>query len=433
MEVLIDINEIQNRMVILENNKIKKFYIENIYDKDICDNIYVGKIKGLTNKNKLAFVDIGFKEDAIMPLFSNNYKLGEDILVQVNREGKINKGPRLRDNISIKGKYIILTLNDNNIVIAKNNKYFDNIDSSTFNNKYGFIIRSNSKKEDLEQIKREYLKLESIAESIKRNYRYIKAPKLLYDARDFLDYIVREFIDKDISKIIINNRNAFRTLSENNSFLSDKIILDENIKYKVDDLLNNNCNTKLKLKSGGNIVVNFTEACTVIDVNSSDSTNLNSLIETNIEACEKIIEIIKLYDLTGNIIVDFIDMDIKDRKNILNILENGFNSEKIEIKILGFTRLGMLEMTRQRYGKNFFEKYYIDVNNKIKSPYTYTRELELSILKNNINYKKIGVEKKIYEAYKKFLNDISSNFKNKYRISIDFVPYNMNDYFEEFK
>lgn len=435
MEVLIDINEIQNRLVILENNKIKKVYIENVYDRDICDNIYIGKIKGLSTKSKLAFVDIGLKEEAIMPLFSNNYKVGEDILVQVNREGKINKGPRLRNTISLKGKFIILTLdnNNNNIVIAKNNKDFDNIDDILINNKYGFIIRSNTKKEDKEEIKREYLKLEEIADSIKRNYKYIKAPKLIYDARNFLDYIFKEFINEKIDKIIVNDKSAYEILNKKYSNLNENIILDEKTLHRVDELIKNNNQTKFQLKNGGNIVINFTEACTFIDVNSSDSTNVKSLIETNIEACEKIIDIIKRYDLTGNIIVDLIDIDIKDRKIILNILEEGFNKEKVDIKVLGFTKLGMLELTRQRYSKSFFEKYYIDVDKNIKSPYTFLRELELLILKNTRNYEKIKVEKQIYDIYQKVFKQASLIFKEKYSVFVDFIPFLNIDYYEVLK
>ncbi|GFR36290.1 ribonuclease E/G [Thermobrachium celere] len=427
-KLLIDYNEIQNRAILLEDDQIQKIYIENELEEDICDNIYVGKVKGISNKMNVAFVDIGIKKEAILPLFSDyNLKINQDILVQVNRESKSNKGPRLKHNIQLKGRYLILQLNNNEVIISNKNKFLEHSNTTEFKGKYGCIIRSRTKKEDLKYAKEEYYKLCNLADDILNSYKYLKSPSLIYKSNSFLKNIYYELIDEDVFEIETNSEEVIKSLTQYEDLRNLIFKLDEKLFLKVDRLIDANLNRYIKLKSGGNIVVDFTEACTVIDVNSDESATRLDALQVNQEACSIIADYINRYDLTGNILIDFIDINRKQRLYLENAIRESFNKKNIDINIFGFSNLGILELSRKRFSKSFFEKYYLS-DFKTKNIHTILREFEIYISKYNKNEHIFWINQHMFNEFYNLIFTKTKSLKEKYKCEIKVLPAKIESY-----
>ncbi|WP_027308539.1 ribonuclease E/G [Caloramator sp. ALD01] len=427
MILLIDENNIQNRALLMDENRLVKIYIENKYEEDICDNIYVGKIKGISDKMKVAFVDIGFKKEAIMPLFSNQYTINQDVIVQVSREAKGNKGPRVKDKLQLKGRYIILNINSKEISISTKNKNFNTQHLDNYDGRYGYIIRTNTTIEDIKEVEEEYYRLSKIADGILQRKSFIKPPYLIYKNNEFYKNIEDEILDKNIESIKVNNEKLKRELSKRGNFKDKHIIIDENIPYFIEEVIKNNTSRVITMKNGGSVIVDLTEAFTIIDVNSSLSTNTNNAFEINKEACDVIIDFIIKYNLNGNILIDFIDLDFKKRKELEKYVNEIIEKKNLDLQVFGFTKLGIMEASRKRYNKSFFEKYY-DIELKSKSIYTILREIELLLTQKNSSEIYILINNSIYLQNESIINILVKEIEKKNKTKIKLISSDIKDY-----
>jgi ribonuclease G len=427
MILLIDKNNIQNRALLMDENRLVKIYIENKYEEDICDNIYVGKIKGISDKMKVAFVDIGFKKEAIMPLFSNQYTINQDVIVQVSREAKGNKGPRVKDKLQLKGRYIILNINSKEISISTKNKNFNTQHLNNYDGRYGYIIRTNTTIEDIKEVEEEYYRLSNIADGILQRQSFIKPPYLIYKNNEFYKNIEDEILDKNIELIKVNNEKLKRELSKRDIFKDKHIIIDENIPYFIEEVIKNNSSRVITMKNGGSVIVDLTEAFTIIDVNSSLSTNINNAFEINKEACDVIIDFIIKYNLNGNILIDFIDLDFKKRKELEKYVNEIIEKKNLDLQVIGFTKLGIMEASRKRYNKSFFEKYY-DIELKTKSIYTILREIELLLTQKNSSEIYILINNSVYLQNESIINKLVNEIQKKNKTKIKLIAGDIKDY-----
>ncbi|SHE44300.1 ribonuclease E/G [Caloramator proteoclasticus] len=427
MILLIDENNIQNRALLMDENRLVKIYIENKYEEDICDNIYVGKIKGISDKMKVAFVDIGFKKEAIMPLFSNQYTINQDVIVQVSREAKGNKGPRVKDKLQLKGRYIILNINSKEISISTKNKNFNTQHLDNYDGRYGYIIRTNTTIEDIKEVEEEYYRLSKIADGILQRKSFIKPPYLIYKNNEFYKNIEDEILDKNIESIKVNNEKLKRELSKRDNFKDKHIIIDENIPYFIEEVIKNNTSRVITMKNGGSVIVDLTEAFTIIDVNSSLSTNTNNAFEINKEACDVIIDFIIKYNLNGNILIDFIDLDFKKRKELEKYVNEIIEKKNLDLQVFGFTKLGIMEASRKRYNKSFFEKYY-DIELKSKSIYTILREIELLLTQKNSSEIYILINNSIYLQNESIINILVKEIEKKNKTKIKLIASDIKNY-----
>lgn len=390
--IFVDREDDRDIIGIVEEGRLVEIYTEKRDEDFSIGNIYRGRVENVVAGIDSAFVDIGhfkngylFVKDALAldKLYSEEnlaigdvLKNGEDIIVQISKEGKGNKGPRLTRHITIPGSYIVLTPFSNRINIsrkidkskAKNLREFGRTIQI---NDIGFVIRTNGGEARMEDIEREYRSLVSLYEKILREKNFLPCPKLIYRDMDFLYKLINDGNYRNY-KVLVNNKELYSSLGELDKTvlynIKDRLILDRDFDLmrdsKLSEDLNKGLRRKLELIGGSSIIIDKTEAMTVIDVNSAGYTSGGDLNETiwatNVAAAREIARQIRLRNITGIIIVDFIDF--RDREMEEEFLAE-FNKELLQdpnkANIIGMTRLGLVELTRKKTRVSDIE-YFID-------------------------------------------------------------------------
>lgn len=373
LRIKVDTNE--KIITLIEDYKLVERYIETS-DESIEGNIYIGIVKNIIPGIKAAFVDIGQDKNAFIH-FEDIYKtkheikVNEKLLVQVQKDEINQKGAKLTTNIKLTGRQIVLLPNTELITVSRkidNDKIKEKLVEIVKENLprgMGAIIRTTSIKatqsDILEDINRLTKKWKRIEEKLKNSQ---EAPILLGENSNIIESVILGTADSGMDKIITNSKTENKKLEK---FLQEielenkvKIEYDEEVldKYKIKDELAKVNNNKIWLKCGSYIVIDKTEALTSIDVNSGKYTgkeNLeNTILRVNEEATVEIAKQIRLRDISGIIIIDYIDMELEENKHkIMELLEQEVRKDRAKVQIEGFTRLNLLEMTRkQLYGKS---------------------------------------------------------------------------------
>lgn len=335
---------VNDKIVLEENGEIIEQYE---YNKNALEgNIYIGKVKNVLKGMEASFVDIGEAKNAL--LRSDKYTPNTSLIVQVKKEPTNMKGAIVSDKIQLSGKYIILLPTDKFISISnkiKNQEELKRLKNLVQSNlkEYGAIIRTAAQGETTEIIKEMHDLIELWKNLSKKEY---KAPKLIYE-EDRLKKVIKGLTDKNISKIITTKKNEVeKTLDA----LKLNIPIEEKESYiKTEDLRKRT----VWLKSGGCIKIDETEALVAIDVNSGSYTGKDDFETTaekiNKEATIEIAKQIRLRNLRGIIIVDYINLESeKAKKEIVEILQNEIKKDRSKVEIFGFTKLGLLELTRKQ-------------------------------------------------------------------------------------
>ena len=315
----------------------------------------------------------------------DNYKIQEVIkkdqiiLVQVEKEERGNKGAFLTTYISLSGRYCVFSPNSfkNNIGISRKlddeeeRERLKKISSELLENysESSLILRTASAHRTKVEIKRDFEYLINIWEKIKNSAVSSFAPSLVYEEGDILINNIKEHYTSEVEKIIVSGNKAYKKVSD---FL--KIFIPKNIqkleeysnkvpilhKYKVEEQLSNLYSNVVKLKSGGYLVINTTEAMISIDVNSGTYTEEysieNTALNINLEAAVEIAKQVRFRGLSGLIVVDFIDMlELQNKKLVEREFKKAFWNDKVKVQIGRISEFGLLEMSRQRVGKSFIE------------------------------------------------------------------------------
>ncbi len=364
-------NTYEAKLALLEDDKLEEIYIERDKEKEISGNIYKGKIIDILNKGEIIFVDIGLEKNAFLSFESKKnipkFNIFDSLIVQVETEARDGKGARLTLDYSINGENLVLLPNSKNLSISKKIEDLETIKKLKdifLNIDKGLILRTKSVEKSPEVLLEEYKKLEAIDNQIKKDFKE-KNTTLLYDNNSILKKALT-LLDEDIDEFIIDNEDSFNkiknTLEENkkNYLLKKfkKYFKDEDIfsYYKIDAQIERALDRKVYLESGASIVIEKTEALVSIDVNTGQNTgnqsSQNLIFNTNLEACKEIARQIKLRNLAGIIIIDFIDLKKNsDRKKILEELKRYLKKDRMEINSLDFSHLGLVQFTRKRQGK----------------------------------------------------------------------------------
>ena len=364
-------NTYEAKLALLEDDKLEEIYIERDKEKEISGNIYKGKIVDILNKGEIIFVDIGLKKNAFLS-FENKknipkFNISDSLIVQVETEARDEKGARLTLDYSINGENLVLLPNSKNLSISKKIEDLEivkKLKDTFLNIDKGLILRTKSVEKSPETLLEEYKKLETIDNQIKKDFKE-KNTTLLYDNNSILKKALT-LLDEDIDEFIIDDEDSFNkiknTLEENKkNYLLKKLkkyFKDEDIfsYYKIDTQIERALDRKVYLESGASIVIEKTEALVSIDVNTGQNignqSSQNLIFNTNLEACKEIARQIKLRNLAGIIIIDFIDLKkISDRKKILEELKRYLKKDRMEINSLDFSHLGLVQFTRKRQGK----------------------------------------------------------------------------------
>ena len=364
-------NTYETKLALLEDDKLEEIYIEREKEKEISGNIYKGKIVDILNKGEIIFIDIGLEKNAFLS-FENKknipkFNISDSLIVQVETEARDGKGARLTLDYSINGENLVLLPNSKNLSISKKIADLETIKKLKdifLNIDKGLILRTKSVEKSPDALLEEYKKLEAIDNQIKKDFKE-KNTTLLYDNNSILKKALT-LLDEDIDEFIIDDEDSFNkiknTLEENKkNYLLKKLkkyFKDEDIfsYYKIDTQIERALDRKVYLESGASIVIEKTEALVSIDVNTGQNignqSSQNFIFNTNLEACKEIARQIKLRNLAGIIIIDFIDLKKNsDRKKILEELKRYLKKDRMEINSLDFSHLGLVQFTRKRQGK----------------------------------------------------------------------------------
>lgn len=305
-------------------------------------------------------------------------KEGQYLLVQVLKEERGNKGVALTTYLSVAGKYSVLMANvegkggiSKKITNLRDRKILKNI-LNTLNpdNSKSVIIRTAGVGKKPEEILRDYVYLLRLWGAIKQTALESVAPAFLHSEDDILKRAIRDLCNDKVKEIIVEGNNAFKTIKTLTNLImpEQKAIVKEHTdkiplfhKYKIEDQINQLCTNRVDLPSGGSIVIDQTEALVTIDVNSGKSTKESSVEEmavmTNMEAAKEIAKQLRLRDIGGLIVIDFIDMfENKNRRSVERLMRDETLIDKAKIQIDRISMFGLLEMSRQRIGASFSEK-----------------------------------------------------------------------------
>ncbi|NMB26882.1 MAG: Rne/Rng family ribonuclease [Tissierellia bacterium] len=393
--IFIDSKDDIEKVGIVEEGQLVEIYTNEEDNRKQAGNIYRGKVVNVLQGMEAAFVDIGKGKNAYlyvkdaMPkdLMYRNIeikiddiiKCGEDVIVQVLKESSGNKGPKVTTHITLPGRFLVLNPFSNKINISRKINDIEEIERlkeigiEMQREDMGLIFRTKASGVEKELLLDEYNMLVNIYKKIEREKNFLPCPKLIYKEMDLAHQIVRDAFSDKIHKIIINDKDKYNSLLGFQDIISpnlnEKLFYDTDFDISFQENIQKGIQTalerKVALKSGGYIVIDETEALTAIDVNTGKFIGSKSLedtvVKTNLEAAEEISKQIRLRDIGGIIIIDFIDMKAKDDiKLVLDKLEKGLSLDRNKANIIDITKLGLVELTRKKVrnslGTNFIKK-----------------------------------------------------------------------------
>ena len=359
------------KLALLEDNKLDEMYIERNNQKEITGNIYKGKVVDILNNGELVFVDIGLKKNALLS-FENKknipkFNVDDRLIVQTETEPRDEKGAKLTLDYSINGENLVLLPKSKNLSISKKIKNIEEVNrlkNIFLNIDNGLILRTNSEGKTEESLLEEYKALKNIENKINKEFEKINIG-LLYDVNSILKKAVT-LLDDSIEEFIIDDKTIFEEIKVLLEETEKKVLIkklrkyfkDEEIfeYYNINSQIERALDRKVYLDSGAYIIIEKTEALISIDVNTGQNignkTSQELIFQTNLEATKEIARQIKLRNLAGIIIVDFIDMKKNfDRKRILEEFKRYLSEDRVEINSLEYTNLGLIQFTRKRQGK----------------------------------------------------------------------------------
>ncbi len=384
-KMLINVRKEELRIAIINGNKLYDLNIENKKFIQKKYNIYKGKISRIEPSLNAVFINYGSKKNGFLPIkeiskeyFDKKTKIknknflykGQELIVQINKEERNNKGALLTTFISLIGSNLILLPNNPKINgISKKIEGNDRTELKSYISLLnlpigmGLIIRTASIGKTIENLKLDLsLKLKHW-ETIKKKAKKNNAPFLIHKENNILIRTCRDYLNKDIKEIIIDNINIYNITKKYIVKIGKEIFINRIklykkktplfVHFKIEYQIENIFKKQVRLPSGGSIIIETTEALTVIDINSSKYTKCknieNTALNTNLEAVEEILKQIRLRNLGGLIVIDFIDMLlIKNQKIIEKKFKKISQQDRAKIKINNISKFGLLEISRQR-------------------------------------------------------------------------------------
>ncbi len=457
-------NKYEIKIAYTVNEKLEEIYISNIFQKEIIGNIYKGKVVDILNEGKIAFLDIGLEKNAFLSFEKKNdgylkdkISIGDNLIVQVLISERDSKGAKVSLDYSINSKNMVLLPYSNGISISKKikdeakkeklKKFFEIYGELE---EKGIIFRTSSENVDLDVLEKEYKKILETNIDITKKFNQKKIG-LLFDNNIIIDKVLNKKNIDEVDEIITNDEETYSYIKEylekNNKFeilrKMKKYFLDENIfqKYNIKKQIDTALSKKVWLQSGGYLIIEKTEALVSIDVNTGRSVSDDlekTIFQTNLEASEEIARQVKLRNLSGIIIIDFINMrKLKYKKIVLENLKENLKKDSAETYVFDYTELDLVQMTRKNEGKYLFEYY---LNKKLsfnESEFDFLEERiilnlieELDYLKEDKDIKNIKIrisknlEKILEEVFKKefFIKNIvienDKNLENTYKIEL---------------
>ncbi len=393
----VSVGEDATQIAMLEGRRLIEHYVSRPADDatQIHGNIYLGKVQNVLPGMEAAFVDIGTPKNAVLyrgdvqydpddietkgnnPRIEELLKNRQTILCQVTKNPIAHKGARLTQEVSLPGRFVVLVPNSATFGISKRlpegeRKRLRKILDRAKPKEHGIIVRTAAEDITAEEIEKDVLRLVSQWDEIEKLANSTKAPALLYREPDMAVRVIREEFTKDYRAVIIDDPKLYEEVNEYvtsiTPALSDRVqFYDRSIeplplmpRYHVTEQVRKALDAKVWLPSGGSLIIEHTEALTVIDVNTGKNVGSSSLEETvfrnNLEAAEEIARQLRLRDIGGIIVIDFVDMEIRaNRDKVVKVFREALAQDKTRTQVFDISDLGLVEMTRKRIGEGLIE------------------------------------------------------------------------------
>ncbi|MBN9475302.1 MAG: ribonuclease [Bordetella sp. SCN 67-23] len=388
-DILINVSPYETRVAVIQQGAVQELHIERTSQKGYVGNIYLGRVARVLPGMQSAFIDIGLGRAAFLhiadiresrqerahgghpatPIEKLLFE-GQTLMVQVIKDPIGTKGARLSTQISVAGRMLVYLPYDPHIGIsqrieseAERNQLRDRVQRLVpTEEKGGYIVRTQAEDASDEELAADIAYLGKLWTIMQQQARTKGAPWLLHEDLNLAQRVLRDVVSTETASIQIDSRSSFTRLlawaREFTPSVIDKVMHYTGERplfdlYNVDDEINRGLSRRVELKSGGYLIIDQTEALTTIDVNTGGfvgGRNFDDTIfKTNLEAAQAIARQLRLRNLGGIVILDFIDMEnLEHRESVLGELRKALARDRTRITLNGFTQLGLVEMTRKR-------------------------------------------------------------------------------------
>lgn len=383
----------RTQIAVLEDGIVVEHYINQSSSGSLVGNVYLGRVQNVLPGMEAAFVDIGKGRNAVLYAGEVNWdaagldgqpkkietalKSGDPVLVQVTKDPVGQKGARLTSQISLPGRFLVYVPNNPMTGISRKlpdreRSRLKTILKAVVPEDAGVIVRTASEGASEEELGRDVARLAAQWTDIEAKSKTASPPTMLYGEPDISIKVVRDIFNEDVKKLIVSGADAWETVEQYVSYvapdLADRLekyvgTTDVFTEYRIDEQIAKALDRKVYLPSGGSLVIDRTEAMTVVDVNTGkfigQGGNLEQTVtKNNMEAAEEIVRQLRLRDIGGIIVIDFIDMVLEsNRDQVIRRLIECLGRDRTKHQVAEVTSLGLVQMTRKRIGAGLLEVF----------------------------------------------------------------------------
>ncbi len=385
----------RTQIAVLEDGILVEHYVDKSSHQSYVGNVYLGKVQNVLPSMEAAFVDIGKGRNAVLYAGEVNFeasglegeskriesalKSGQSIVVQVTKDPIGHKGARLTSQVSLPGRYLVYVPGSSMTGISRKlpdteRNRLKQILKQVMPEHAGVIVRTAAEGASEEELARDVARLSAQWEAIERKAKTASAPDLLYSEPDLTLRVVRDIFNEDFSSLVVASDSEWDLVDEYVRYVAPHLegrlqrwqdSKDVFAAYRIDEQLAKALERKVWLPSGGSLVIDHTEAMTVIDVNTGKFTGQGGNLEqtvtrNNLEAAEEIVRQLRLRDTGGIIVIDFIDMVLEsNRELVLRRLLECLARDRTKHQVAEVTSLGLVQMTRKRVGSGLLEAFSV--------------------------------------------------------------------------
>ncbi|MBX6383290.1 MAG: ribonuclease E/G [Microbispora sp.] len=383
----------RTQIAVLEDGILVEHYVDRESSQSYVGNVYLGKVQNVLPSMEAAFVDIGKGRNAVLYAGEVNFdtaglegqpkrieaalKSGQSVLVQVTKDPIGHKGARLTSQISLPGRYLVYVPDGSMTGISrklpdKERARLKQILRKVMPENAGVIVRTAAEGASEEELSRDIARLSAQWENIQRKAKSASPPELLSGEPDLTIRVVRDIFNEDFSSLVVQGDEAWTTVDEYVRYVAPHLAerltkweeeTDVFSAYRIDEQIAKAMERKVWLPSGGSLVIDRTEAMTVVDVNTGKFTGQGGNLEetvtrNNLEAAEEIVRQLRLRDIGGIIVIDFIDMVLESNRDlVLRRLLECLARDRTKHQVAEVTSLGLVQMTRKRVGQGLLEAF----------------------------------------------------------------------------